>query len=146
MFGRSVVALPSTKKSNYTLRIVLYRSLQGHEGSIIRWHVIKWDVASWQKSRIVCDMEPYLRRPMWQAVSQESDVIVFPPSSVQPLLSLFTPDPVVNSRGKDRWQTDTDQFDASHPSIALCSLPNSKSCQSSQLHKLLFKGKKKKAP
>lgn len=35
--------------------------------------------------------------------------------------------------------TDTDPFDVSHPFMAPCSSPTSKSCQSNQLHRLLFK-------
>lgn len=67
--------------------------------------------------------------------SQGSDAIVFP---LFDCCSLFTPDPVVNYSKEDRWWTEADPFDASHPSIAPCSLPTSKSCQSSQLHRLLL--------
>lgn len=45
---------------------------------------------------------------------------------------------MVNYSKKDRWWTYADPFDASHPSIALCSSHTSKSCQSSQLLRLLL--------
>lgn len=90
-------------------------------------------------------MRPHQRRPMWQSVLQplprEWCNSYFPLCLTAAPFFFFTPDPVVNSTKKDRWQTEADLFDGSHPSIALCSSPSSKSCQSGQLHSPVKKKK-----
>lgn len=103
------------------------------------WHVIHWNVASWRQSWAMFDTSPHQRRPMWLSVSSRSqgnDVIAFSP--LYNCCSLFTPEPVMNSRGgKDRWQTLTYLRLPTHASSLTL-----KYCHSIQLHWLLFKKKK----
>lgn len=64
------------------------------------WYVIHWNVASWRQSRAMFDTSPHQRRPMWLSVSSRSqgnDVIAFSP--LYNCCCLFTPEPVMNSRG-----------------------------------------------
>lgn len=115
-------------KSTHTFRSTLRCFLQGRER--VKCRVIKRDVGvryetSSDETHVAVSLQPLPRE--W------CNVFFFSPLCLT-AARFFTPDPVVNSSERDRWWTDAHPFDASHPSIALCSSPTSKSCHSSQLH------------
>lgn len=127
-------------KSTHTFRSTLRCFLQGRER--VKCRVIKRDVGvryetSSDETHVAVSLQPLPRE--WCNMF----FFFFSAPLCLTAARFFTPDPVVNSSERDRWWTDAHPFDASHPSIALCSSPTSKSCHSSQLHAAQAAAKKR---